>query len=384
MDDTALLAAIDAAAREVASARGLDAVLSRLADLSRELTGAPYAAVGLPDGAGGFERFVTAGMDDDTIAAIGWLPRVHGILGAMLEDTEPELVDDVTADGRFDHFPEAHPVMRSLLGVPIVRHGELVGAFYVSDEEAGALGDADLEAVARLAPHAAVAIANAHVDELLRERSMREERDRLARDLHDAVTQRVLGLRLAIGTATDLMEADPEATRIQLASAEEAAEDIARELRSLVDQLRPPDLRREGLAGALAKHADLVGRGADVQVAVHVDASHPLDPQTEAELLRIGQEALSNAIRHGAPSRVDIDLVTGDDVVTLAIRDDGRGIDQEALARDTGQLGLKSMRARAERSGGRLRIDATPEGGTSIVAEIRRQQVGDVPEDTDA
>lgn len=383
MDDTTLLAAIDAAAREVASERGLDAVLARLARVARDLTGAPYAAVGLPDGAGGFERFVTAGMDDDTIAAIGWLPRVHGILGAMLDGTGPELVDDVTADDRFDRFPDAHPVMRSLLGVPIVRDDDVVGAFYVSHIEAATLSDADLEAVARLAPHAAVAITNAHLDELLRERSVREERVRLARELHDAVTQRVLGLRLAVTTAADLLDRDTDAARTQLAAAEEAAADIASELRALVEQLRPPDLGREGLAGALRKHADLVGRGEGVEVAVHVDASHPLDPDLESELLRIGQEALSNAIRHGAPSHVDVDLVTGEDVVTLAVRDDGRGLDDDALARETGSLGLQSMRARAERLGGRLRIDSTPGGGTSVVAEIRRKRVNDVPEDTD-
>ena len=92
---------------------------------ARELAGARYAALGIPDGEGAFAQFITAGMSDELIAAMGPLPRTHGLLGAMLESPEPHRTSDIRADPRFrGWWPAAHPQMRSFLGVPIVARGE--------------------------------------------------------------------------------------------------------------------------------------------------------------------------------------------------------------------------------------------------------------------
>jgi signal transduction histidine kinase len=370
--DASVLAAVDSAAQAIAAERGLDAVLARLASVARDLTGAPYAAIGLPDGAGGFERFLTDGMDDDTIAAIGWLPRTHGLLGTLLDDSEPYLIDDITTDGRFQGFPDAHPVLRGLLGVPITREGAVVGGFYVGDVASTAFDERDVAAVELLAGHAAVAIDRARLDDLLEERSIIEERSRLARDLHDTLTQRLLGLRLAAATAADGLDGDPSSVRGQLAQIEEQAGAIVEELRLLVDQLRPPDLQREGLAGALEKHAEVTSRASGITIALHVDAALPIDPTVSTELLRVGQEALANAVRHGQPSRIDIDLVTGERIVTLSVRDDGAGFDPRRVALETGSLGLSSMRERIERVGGRLKLESARGRGTALTAEAPR------------
>src|SRR3954466_14496897 len=122
----------------IASEHEVEPVLQRLVHSARELSGARYAALGVPDGEGAFARFITSGMSDELIEAMGPLPRTHGMLGAMLDSAEPHLTDDITADPRFrGWWPDAHPQMRSFLGVPIVARGEVIGALYLTEKQEG-------------------------------------------------------------------------------------------------------------------------------------------------------------------------------------------------------------------------------------------------------
>ena len=124
----------------IASEHEVEPVLQRLVDSARELGGARYAALGIPDGEGAFASFITSGMSDELIEAMGPLPRTHGMLGAMLDSAEPHLTDDITADPRFrGWWPRAHPMMRSFLGVPIVARGEVIGALYLTEKEDGSM-----------------------------------------------------------------------------------------------------------------------------------------------------------------------------------------------------------------------------------------------------
>ncbi|HEY1567543.1 MAG TPA: GAF domain-containing protein, partial [Solirubrobacteraceae bacterium] len=127
------LKAVSDAVLAVASRLSVDEVLQQLVDRARELAKARYAALGIPDGAGGFRRFLVSGMSDDLIASMGPLPRTHGMLGAMLKADGAYLTDDIHADPRFrGWWPRAHPDMRSFLGVPIVAPEEgVIGAFYL-------------------------------------------------------------------------------------------------------------------------------------------------------------------------------------------------------------------------------------------------------------
>src|ERR687894_1109403 len=120
----------------LAAEREVEPVLQRLVHAARELGGARYAALGVPDGEGAFARFITSGMSDELIAAMGPLPRTHGLLGAMLEAREPYRTTDIRTHPRFrGWWPRAHPDMRSFLGVPIVSgRGDVAGAFYLTDK----------------------------------------------------------------------------------------------------------------------------------------------------------------------------------------------------------------------------------------------------------
>ena len=132
MNEHETLRTVSEAVLGVAAELSVDEVLQRLVESARELAGARYAALGLPDGAGGFRRFLTAGMSDELISSLGPLPRQHGVLGAMLESREPYAATDIHEHPRFrGWWPRGHPDMRSFLGVPIVARGAVIAAFYL-------------------------------------------------------------------------------------------------------------------------------------------------------------------------------------------------------------------------------------------------------------
>ncbi len=177
MKDRAAIAleAMGDAVRAIAAERSVDPVLQRIVEIGRELGGARYAALGVPDGEGAFAQFITAGMSDELIAAMGPLPRTHGLLGAMLESPEPYRTPDIKRDPRFrGWWPRGHPSMTSFLGVPIVSKGTVIGAFYLTDkEDAETFGDADQRLIELLAAQAGCA---EKVAEITR-RAMRGELD---------------------------------------------------------------------------------------------------------------------------------------------------------------------------------------------------------------
>src|SRR5215216_6355990 len=210
----------------VAAELSVDEVLQRLVDSARELAGARYAALGTPDGDGGFRRFLTSGMSEKLIASLGPLPRQHGVLGAMLETRLPYRTGDIHDHPRFrGWWPAGHPDMRSFLGVPIVAPEGVIGAFYLTEKIGRAdFDDEDEELIGLLAAHAAIAITNAGLYERSRELSMLEARNRLALDLHDAVSQKLFGLVLSAETAATLLDRDPAAAREQVAKLQTLAQ----------------------------------------------------------------------------------------------------------------------------------------------------------------
>jgi signal transduction histidine kinase len=296
----------------------------------------------------------------------------------MLTDPEPYRTDDIRADPRFEWWPEAHPRMRSFLGVPLLFKGDIVGAFYLTDKDGG-FDDSDVELVRGLAAHAAVVIENARLFEASRERSIAEERNRLARDLHDALTQRLFSLNLTLeAAATTAAGEDPAPTVDAIAQARALVDSALAELRTLIFELRPPELDADGLVGALRKHAELLSRAHGIGVSV-ADERPPgaarLGTGTERHLLRVAEEALSNAVRHSGASAVTVRLAGADggDVV-LSVADDGQGFDPAARSIASRRLGLTSMRERVEALGGTLEITSAAGRGTTVQASVPRSR----------
>jgi signal transduction histidine kinase len=371
------LRAVSDAVLAVGSQHAVEDVLQRLVDSARELAGARYAALGVPDDAGGFRRFLVSGMSDELIARLGPLPRTHGVLGAMLESPAPVRTEDLHEHPRFGGWwPDGHPDMRSFLGVPIVAPEGVIGAFYLTHKEgAPRFDDGDQAVIELLAAHAAIAITNARLYERSRELSMLSERNRLALELHDAVSQKLFGLVLAAESAATLLDReDGAAARDQVARLGGLAREALDELRALIQELRPPDLRRDGLCGALRKHAETVARLHGVTIEVDADAgvSAGGDGTRDADVLRVAQEAIANAVRHADGARaIRVRLARADgDGVVLEVADDGAGFDPDDPELRTHHLGLTSMETRAARAGGRLAIRSAPGAGTVVRLEV--------------
>jgi signal transduction histidine kinase len=368
------LRAVSDAVLAVAAELSVEEVLQRLVHSARELAGARYAALGLPDGAGGFRRFLTSGMSDELVAALGPLPRQHGVLGAMLETAVPYRTRDLRDHPRFrGWWPAGHPDMRSFLGVPIVSPQGVIGAFYLTEKiEASDFTGDDEDLIGLLAAHAAIAIANARLYEESRELSIVAERNRLALDLHDAVTQKLFALVLSADAARTLLERDPAAAREQVEKLQSQAQDALDELRTLVFELRPPDLEKDGLGEALRKHVEVLRRLEEREIGLDVARDVPPQATRDREVLRIAQEALQNALRHANGERIDVRLEADDGRLLLEIADDGVGFDPDAAALRSRRLGLTSMEERAARVGGTLEIRSAPGAGTTVRLEVDR------------
>ncbi len=368
------LKAVSDAVLAVAANLSVDDVLQKLVDAARELASARYAALGIPDGSGGFRRFLVAGMSDELIASMGPLPRTHGMLAAMLHQTAPYRTDDIHQDPRFrGWWPRQHPDMRSFLGVPIgSADGTIIGAFYRTEKQDAEVFDAeDQELIELLAAHASIAITNARLYEQSKELSILSERNRLALELHDVVSQKLFSVMLTAEAAATQIDDDPAAARVQLHRLGDLTKEALDELRSLILGLRPPELERDGLAVTLRKEAEMVARthGTDVELQIdpHLTGN---GGERELALLRIAHEALHNAVRHARAAHVVVRLTGGDGRTVIEVCDDGVGFDPHAPDVRSRHLGLTSMEERARELNGRLEIRSAPGAGTTVRVEL--------------
>jgi signal transduction histidine kinase len=204
-----------------------------------------------------------------------------------------------------------------------------------------------------------------------------EERNRLARELHDSVTQSLHGSTLMAEAAQRIAAAgDLQRTRRYLTRLGEISQQALKEMRLLVYELRPLALEDVTLTEALQQRLDTVERRAGVDVQLAVDDSHDLPEAIEEALYRIAQEALNNALQHASPSSVVVSIhITGEppeQQVTLEISDDGAGFDMSALG-DQGGIGLASMKERAENLGGKLVVHSSPGEGAQVQATLDLQ-----------
>ena len=358
--------ALSDAVLAITAEHAVEPVLQKLVDAARELAGARYAAIGVPDGDGGFARFITSGMSDELISRLGELPRQHGLLGAMLESAVPYRTSDIRQDPRFrGWWPSGHPDMRSFLGVPILAPEGVIGAFYLTDKHSG-FSDDDQALIETFAAHAALALENARLHERSRELSIVEERNRLARELHDAVAQKLFGIVLAAESGSALLERDSAEVGAQLQLVRELAREAVHELRSVIEHLRPAAVEAHGLAVALAKHVDVLRRAHRRDIGLALDGDAPVDHTLETSAFRIAQEALHNALRHSGAQHIDVRLRSEADGLELMVTDDGAGFDPEDPEVRARRLGLTTMDERARAAGGALTIRSRPGAGTIV------------------
>jgi signal transduction histidine kinase len=362
-------------ALELQGERRPESVLRTVLKAAKDLANARYAAVGVPDGDGGFALFLVEGVDAQTWDRIGYLPRTHGFLGTMLAEPDPfrlrRLSDHPQYTGR---WPKAHPAMGSFLGIPVVASGEIVAALYLANKIDGdEFTDGDLRVVEALAAHAALAVVSAQRQSRLRELSVAAERARLARDLHDSVTQTMFSLTLAAETAASLTtESDPRLVE-QVERIRMLAGTAREELGSLLDTLRPAEDRRDDLATLLHRRVELLRRIHDVPIKLHLKGNQrQQSAATDYEAGRIATEALSNALKHAQAQHIDVTLEFTPTTLHLTVADDGIGFDLAETVRQSRRMGLSSMTERAAALGGDLHLESKPGAGTTVSLEVAR------------
>jgi signal transduction histidine kinase len=352
----------------VASQLSVRDVLQMIVRSARSLAGARYAALGVPDDAGSFAEFLVDGLTPAEQAAIGPLPRQHGILGVMLREGKPIRLEDIRADPRFWGWPAAHPELTDVLAVPIKDDSQTLGFIFAACKNGpGGFTERDEALVSLFAAHAAIALTNARLFERARELSVLEERARLARDLHDAVSQKLFSVRAKARAAAVLVERDPARAVEEIDSVAALAGEAHAELRAVIDGLAPPDLAAGGLTGSIRAYAVLAGRTHGAEVVVEAGELPALASEQETALYRVAQEAIGNALRHSGSRQVSVCLFQRQRSVVLEVTDHGSGFDpRSALA----GLGLTTMRERATSAGGRLSISSAPGAGTRVRLSI--------------
>jgi len=355
----------------------VDRALQAVVDLSAELVGARYAALAVLDDHGAVAQFLTRGIDAATFERIGNLPQGRGLLGALTGGPAERLrLDDLSQHPHSVGFPPGHPPMSRFLGVPVIRRGQPVAALYLADDLTRPTFTAvDEEIVSMFATHAAVVIQNARLYDEVQALAVERERQHIAWEMHDGLAQ-VLGFVNTKGQAAQefLRNEDLASARQQLGELVEAARKVYTDIREGIVALRAQAGSAASLHQVVHEYVREFEHFAHIPVEVHWDLEESalqLAPVAEVQLLRIMQESLTNARRHGHPTHIDVSFQRLDDELVLRVQDDGVGFDPSRPTRgEWPQLGLQAMSERADAIGGAIEIESAPRQGTRVTVRV--------------
>jgi len=350
----------------------LSVVLRSIVRRATELVGARYGALGVLDpGHIGLSEFVTVGVSDEVKDAIGALPEGKGILGVLIRDPRPLRLADLHEHEMSVGFPPGHPAMRSFLGVPVLVRGEVFGNLYLCEKETGGeFTEIDEDVVSALALAAGLAIDKARLYTRMRELTLSEERERIARNLHDTVIQRLFAVGLALQGVTRLLGRPEAEDRLQL-SIDDLDETI-RQIRTTIFAISRPSRVTGG--GLRSEILDLTDEAAGrLGLDVRVDFDGPIDSSVGIEiaehLLVTLREAISNVVRHARASTVEVDVKVDESSLLLRVIDDGVGIDAATAA--AGGRGLSNLAERAKLLGGSCQVSARARRGTELTWQVK-------------
>ncbi|WP_265522273.1 GAF domain-containing sensor histidine kinase [Oerskovia flava] len=338
----------------VSSDLDLDTVLERIVDSAMDLTGARYGALGVTDGPR-LVRFVPRGLDDDEVAAIEHWPRGEGLLGELIHAPHPLRVDEIGDDHRSSGFPAGHPPMHTFLGVPVRVRDAVYGNLYLTDKRGGAsFTDDDESAVTALAAAAGVAVDNARLYADATRRGLLEDRDRIARDLHDLVIQRLFASAMSLMSIQGLVT-DPTA-RGRIEETVTDLDDTIRQIRSTIFALHTAaDPAAPSLDDRVRSAVDAAVRtlGFTPDVTVEADPAAQVPADVADQVVAVLGEALTNVARHALAGSTVVHLAVTPAEVALTVTDDGVGIRPDGR-----RSGLRNLAVRAQDLGGEFTLEA--------------------------
>ncbi len=346
-------------------------LLGLIVTAASQLVGARYGALGVVGGdRASLSRFVTYGVDEGVSSLIGATPHGHGVLGETIVGAAPVRVADLAHYPGSAGFPTHHPVMRSFLGVPILAgDGRVFGNLYLTDREDGVPFDEEDEAlVSSFGRAAGLVIDQANLRAHLRELILSEERERLARDLHDTVIQRLFGVGLALQITLG-SEIDP-ADRDRINRALDELDGTIQEIRTTIFEIDQDDVDGETLLVRLAAMSDEVATRLGIKVDLDLPDQSALEASAHCarHTLRALREILSNIARHARASEANVALAVEGPLLVLRVHDNGVGFHAPV---GPGR-GLRNLRGRARELGGDCTIESTPGTGTLVEWTARR------------
>jgi signal transduction histidine kinase len=359
---------INEVGRRMTSILDIDELLNQIARMIQETFGYYRVEFGLVDG-DQVAVLTTAARNRDRVQATVQLKtRQQGIADWKTGSGQSVLAPDVRQEPRNAQLGDRQT--GSELAVPITAKGKVIAVLNLESDQLDAFNERDVVVLQSLANQVSVAIENARLYQQAQQLAVMEERQRLARDLHDSVTQSLYGMALySEAAAGQLSLGDLDRVAEHLSELQGTAQEALTEMRLLVYELRAPVLEEEGLVAALQARLLAVERRLGHNTEFKVDGEIQLPPETEGGLYRIAQEALNNALKHADARNIRLSLCQDEHVVTLEIADDGIGFDPMA-AQARGGLGLAAMRERAAQLGGQLTVHTKLREGTRVQAEV--------------
>jgi len=332
------------------------------------MIGARYGALGvLNDDGTALTEFITVGLDPEQEKLIGPRPTGRGVLGLLIADPRPLRLGHLSDHAESYGFPANHPPMTSFLGVPIKVRDEVYGNLYLTDKVGWSeftLDDVALVEALGLA--AGIAIENTRLHQQVRVAAVYEDRDRMARDLHDTVIQRLFGVGLTLQSMAARGSGDM-AKGLEAAVAE--IDHVIQQVRSTIYELGMNGENR-GIRDSvitLVRELDTVV-GFEVQVSLDGPVDASISDQVAEHLLATIRESVTNIGRHAKATEASVNLAVEGDQCRLTISDNGTGFDPSKPG--DGGLGLTNLRRRAEKLNGTFAIEEAEGGGTSLVWQV--------------
>ena len=361
--DSGDIARLIEAAATVAGQPDLNAVLRATIDTAMDLTGAPYGALGVIGDHGTLTEFIYEGLPDGALEAIGRLPEGKGLLGTITRSGKTIRLDAISDHPDSVGFPDGHPPMTSFLGVPVTIGSETFGNLYLADKKEGFTSE-DSELVEALAFIAGSAVSTARLQGRIRHIALVEDRERIAREIHDGVIQNLFATGLGLQSAA--ANAEPKLAA-QLDEAVNGIDESMATLRRYIFDIRAPMREARSLEAELRHVCDVVADPASTCTVAVSGSFSDLSDDMVNEAVQLAREALSNANRHAAAAHIDLSASRRGDWLVIVVSDNGVGFDVETT--ETG-MGLGNMHRRAERLGGRVEVTSSVGLGTVVRAEI--------------
>ncbi|MBT8206787.1 MAG: GAF domain-containing sensor histidine kinase [Acidimicrobiia bacterium] len=341
---------------------GLRSALLEVVDLARTATGASYGALGVLGSYGMLSDFLYVGMDPDQAEQIGQLPIGKGVLGTLIKHPTPIVVPDIMEHHDFSGFPANHPPMHTFLGVPVRTGAEIYGNLYLT-EKPGGFTPEDMATAQALGAIAGGVVSSVLLHDRLAELAVLDDRERIARDLHDSVIQDLFATGLSLQALTMGSQLEP--------ATKDRVNDAVDRIDAAIDTLRTFifNLRRAPVSSPAAALADSI-RGLCTkgqQASISIQALETLDADHFDAISGAVREAASNSCRHSGSDTLVVRATASESEMIVEVIDHGVGFDVD---HPSGGMGLANIISRMEEVGGTVAVSSEPGQGTVVTLSL--------------